>query len=144
VRRRTSDWQRQPSEPLLVDLEQQWPIKEAWLNRTGTIVAIVWSGLARTEEVAKPVFARAVKERLVSVEEAEQIKSDIEVYFGRELLKFRTKKELRQDASGRFTEAILAIYRKHVGMERTIELRAHGIENPFDRTAREDTSICSP
>jgi hypothetical protein len=28
------------AKPLLVDLEQQAPIKEAWLNRTGTIVVI--------------------------------------------------------------------------------------------------------
>src|SRR5260370_42350146 len=40
------------------DSEQQSAIKEAWLNRTGTIVAIVWSGPVFTEEVAKPVFER--------------------------------------------------------------------------------------
>lgn len=37
------------SKPLLLDLERQSAIKEAWLNRTGTIVAIIWS---------KPVFER--------------------------------------------------------------------------------------
>jgi hypothetical protein len=42
------------AKPLLMDLEQRTAIKEAWLNRAGTIVAIVWSGPARTEEVAKP------------------------------------------------------------------------------------------
>src|SRR5260370_33154729 len=41
-----------------MDLEQRTAIKEAWLNRAGTIVAIVWSGPARTGEVAKPVFDR--------------------------------------------------------------------------------------
>jgi hypothetical protein len=46
------------AKPLLMDLEQRTAIKEAWLNRAGTIVAIVWSGPARTEEVAKPVFER--------------------------------------------------------------------------------------
>jgi hypothetical protein len=46
------------AKPLLVDLEQQVPIREAWLNRKGTIVAIVWRGQARMEEVGKPVFER--------------------------------------------------------------------------------------
>jgi hypothetical protein len=46
------------AKPLLMDLEQRTAIKEAWLNRAGTIVAIVWSAPARTEEVAKPVFER--------------------------------------------------------------------------------------
>jgi hypothetical protein len=46
------------AKPLLMDLEQRTAIKEAWLNRAGTIVAVVWSGPARTEEVAKPVFER--------------------------------------------------------------------------------------
>ena len=41
-----------------MELEQQTPIKEAWLNRTGTIVAIVWSGQPDTEEIAKRVFER--------------------------------------------------------------------------------------
>src|SRR6516225_386242 len=31
------------AKPLLIDLEQQTAIEEAWLNRAGTIVAIVWS-----------------------------------------------------------------------------------------------------
>ena len=30
------------SKPILLDLEKEESIKEAWLNRTGTIVAIVW------------------------------------------------------------------------------------------------------
>ena len=46
------------AKPLLIDLEQQTAIEEAWLNRAGTIVAIVWSGPIRTAEVAKPVFEK--------------------------------------------------------------------------------------
>jgi hypothetical protein len=177
---------------LLMDLEQRTAIKEAWLNRAGTIVAIVWSGPARTEEVAKPVFERheiqymergddrkttgsfrgegswlrgaevdrlsleeareiaetsvalAAKERLVSVEEGAYIKSDIEAYFRKELLKFRTKRELLQDAQSKFQETVLNIYEKHVGTERTAEVQAHGIQNPFDRADREETSRCCP
>src|SRR5260370_17611062 len=126
------------AKPLLMELEQRTAIKEAWLNRAGTIVAIVWSGPARTEEVAKPVFERheiqytergddrkttgsfrsqgtwlrgaevdrlsleevqeiaetsvsaTARERLVSVEEAAQIKSHIESNLRKEPLTFHT------------------------------------------------------
>ena len=44
--------------PLLMDLERQFAIEEAWLNRAGTIVAIVWSEAAQTAEVAKPIFKK--------------------------------------------------------------------------------------
>ena len=181
------------AKPLLMDLEQRTAINEPWLNRAGTIVATVWSGPARTEEVAKPVFERheipyterrddkqttesfrsegrwwlrgaevdrlsleearviaetsvsaAARERLVSVEEATQIKSDIEAYFRDELVRLRTKQELLQDTQGKFPQAVLNIYKKHVGMERTAEVQARGIQNPFDRADREETLSCCP
>jgi hypothetical protein len=176
------------AKPLLMDLEQRTAIKEAWLNRAGTIVAIVWSGPARTEEVAKPVFERheipyterrddkqttesfrsdgrwlhgaevdrlsveearviaetsvsAARERLVSVEEATQIKSDIEAYFRDELVRLRSKQELLQDRQGKFPQAVLNIDQKHLGMERTAEVQARGIQNVFNREAA--LSYCS-
>jgi hypothetical protein len=180
------------AKPLLMDLEERTAIKEAWLNRFGTIVAIVWSGPARTEEVPKPVFERheipcterrddketigsfrsegrwfrgaevdrlsleearviaetsvsaAARERLVSVGEAAKIKSDIEAYFREELVRLRTKQELLQDTQGKFPQAVLNIYRKHVGMERTAEAQARGIQNAFDRADREESLSCCP
>jgi len=180
------------AKPLLMDLEQRTAIKEAWLNRAGTIVAIVWSGPVRTEEVAKPVFERheiqyrergddrkttgsfrsegtwlrgaevdrlsleeareiaetsvsaAARERLVSVEEAAQIKSDIEAYFREELVRLRTKQELLQYTQGKFPQAVLNIYEKHIGVERTAEVQARGIQNPFIRADRQETSSCCP
>jgi hypothetical protein len=178
------------AKPLLMDLERQAGIREAWLNRAGTIVAIVWSGPARTAEVARPVFERhegqckerrddkpssfrknmswfrgaevdqlsleeareiaeisvasAARERLVSAEEAAQIKSDIEAYFREELVMLRTKQELLQDTQGKFPQAVLNIYQKRIGMERTAEVQARGIQNPFDRADREKTLSCCP
>ncbi len=180
------------AKPLLMDLEQRTAIKGAWLDRAGTIVAIVWSGPARTEEVAKTVFERheipyterrddkqttgsflseerwlrgaevdrlsleearviaetsvsaAARERLVSVEEGAQIESDIEAYFREELVRLRTKQELLQDTQGKFPQAVLNIYQKHVGMERTAEVQAREIQNPFERADREETLSCCP
>lgn len=46
------------AKPLLLDLEQHAAIKEAWLNRKGTMVAIVWRGHALTEDVSNPIFEK--------------------------------------------------------------------------------------
>jgi hypothetical protein len=180
------------AKPLLVDLERQAPIKEAWLNRTGTIVAIVWRGPARMEEVGRPVFERhevlyaevpddkqaaqsfrigrrwfrgadvdrlsleeareiaetsvasIAEEGLVSIEEANRIKSDIEAYFRKELVRFRTREELQQDAQSKFSEAVIIIYRKHIGRKRTAAVQKHAVPSPFKQAGREETSTCCP
>jgi hypothetical protein len=86
----------------------------------------------------------AARERLVSVEEAAQIKSDIEAHFREELVKLRTIQELLQDTRSKFQQAVLNIYEKHVGVERTAEVQARGIQNPFNRADREETLSCCP
>ena len=85
-------------------------------------------------------MAAAARDGLLSPAEAAQIKSDIEAYFREELVKLRTKQELLQDAQGTFQQAVLDIYEKHIGIERTAGVRAHGIQNPFNRADREETS----
>ena len=87
-------------------------------------------------------MAAAVRDRLVSAEEAAQIKSDIVAYFREELVKLRTKQELRRDAQGKFQQAVFDIYEKHIGMERTAGGRAHGIQNPFNQAECGETSSC--
>ena len=91
-------------------------------------------------EIAETSVAAAARDGLVSPAEAAQIKSDIEAYFREELVKLRTKQELLQDAQGTFQQAVLDFYAKHIGMERTAGVRAHGIQNPFNRADREETS----
>lgn len=44
------------SKPVLLKLESNPAVKEAWLNRSGTVVAIVWRGRVQTESVAGPIF----------------------------------------------------------------------------------------
>lgn len=175
------------AKPLLLDLERQSAIKEAWLNRSGTILAIVWRGAERSEAMVKPVFDKhqidyterindeqtresfrtegawfrgtevdrlsleeaqtiaktsvdfALRDKLISPEEAENIKSEIENYFRQELVKLRTHQELVQDSRGKFRQAVVSIYEKHIGKERTADARAHGIEKPLNR-APENTS----
>lgn len=50
------------SKPLLMELEQNNQIKEAWLNRGGTIIAVVWEDNANDIKVrtgtVKPLFAK--------------------------------------------------------------------------------------
>jgi len=98
--------------------------------------------LEEAREIAEIAVASAVRERLVSAEEAAQIKSDIEAHFREELVRIRTKQELLQDTRGKFPQAVLNIYEKHIGMERTAEVQAGGFENPFNRADKEETSSC--
>lgn len=46
------------SKPALLELEKNPAVKEAWLNRPGTVVAIVWKDGAQTGAVAKPIFEK--------------------------------------------------------------------------------------
>ena len=100
--------------------------------------------LEEAREIAETSVSAAERGRLVSVEEAARIKSDIEAYFREELVKLRTKQELLQDAGGKFQQAVPDVYEKYIGPERTAGVRAHGIQNPFDRADCEETSSCCP
>ncbi len=44
------------AKPALLELEKNSAVKEAWLNRPGTVIAIVWKDKAKTDEVAKPIL----------------------------------------------------------------------------------------
>jgi hypothetical protein len=44
------------AKPALLDMKKNPAIKEAWLNRQGTVIAIVWNGIEQTTAVAKPIF----------------------------------------------------------------------------------------
>ena len=44
------------AKPALLALEKNPAVKEAWLNRPATVIAIVWKGKDQTASVAEPVF----------------------------------------------------------------------------------------
>ncbi len=44
------------AKPALLDLEKNPAVREAWLNREGTVFAIVWNSSDETNNVAKPIF----------------------------------------------------------------------------------------
>ena len=44
------------SKPALLELEKNPAVKEAWLNRPGTVIAIVWKDKAKTDDVVKPIL----------------------------------------------------------------------------------------
>ncbi len=159
------------SKPLLMELEQNNQIKEAWLNRRGTIIAIVWEDNASETMVragaAKPLFAKydvpfnemkkksdrtvqletfaqngkwykgsnvdelsieeagIISEKIVSTyfnakiiteDQAEKIKADVEAYFKTELVKVRTKENLySDDTQAEWRKAIVEIGEKYLG-----------------------------
>ena len=160
------------SKPALLEMEKHPAIKEAWLNRAGTVLAIVWRDHAQTDDVVKPILDHneisfsvigdsaaakyiqtfrkqnewyrganvdelsieeagriagnyvtlALEKRLLSMEEAEQLKVDVEEYFKKELVKIRTNQELIEDSMNKFHEAMISIGEKHIGKERTTKV----------------------
>jgi hypothetical protein len=44
------------AKPALLALEKNPAVKEAWLNRAGTIIAIVWKNKVQTATVARPIL----------------------------------------------------------------------------------------
>lgn len=157
------------SKPALLELEKNPAVQEAWLNRAGTVIAIVWKDKAQTETIAKPVFEKnaiefdeldkkdataqlktfrakdqwyrgadvdilsreeattiaessvkfALENKLITEEEAQKMKTDIEAYFKEELVKLRTNEQLNEDNQNKFIPAMYAIGEKHIGKERT-------------------------
>lgn len=66
------------SKPILLDLQKEPYIKEAWLNRTGTIVAVVWEkGIEPNVKVVPTTFKSHGKsiETLVDSDHQEQLSS---------------------------------------------------------------------
>lgn len=156
------------AKPVLLALEKNPAIKEAWLNRPGTIIAVVWANRDQTKAVAKPIFddysleftklsekdateyrktfrrenlwyrgadvdalsreeatiiatsavTFALENNLITKEEAENIRADIEAYFKEELVKIRTIEQLNEDSQNAFIQAMYSIAEKHIGEER--------------------------
>lgn len=46
------------AKPALLEMERNLAIKEAWLNREGTVYAVVWANKPQTGKAAKPVFKK--------------------------------------------------------------------------------------
>ena len=44
------------AKPALLDMEKNPAIAEAWLNRQGTVYAVVWKNEPQTKIAAKPIF----------------------------------------------------------------------------------------
>lgn len=59
------------SKPALLELEKNPAIKEAWLNRPGTVIAVVWKDKVNADDVVKPILDRN------NIEFAELKESDV-------------------------------------------------------------------
>ncbi len=46
------------AKPALIELEQNSAVREAWLNRPGTAIAIVWKDKSQTKTVTKPILSK--------------------------------------------------------------------------------------
>jgi hypothetical protein len=180
------------SKPALLELEKNPAIKEAWLNRQGTVIAIVWKDKDQTQTVAKPIFTEnnidykepneknvalykenfrkenlwyrgadvdmlsreeastiaassvkfALENNLITKDEAEKIKTDVETYFKEELIKIRTNEQLNDDSQNKFREALYNIAEKYIGKERTEKAMELYQEN-LEKQCKKD-GTCTP
>ncbi len=46
------------AKPALLEMEKDPAVKEAWLNRAGTVYAIVWNKSSQTKRIARPIFKK--------------------------------------------------------------------------------------
>lgn len=46
------------AKPALLEMEQNLAVKEAWLNRAGTVYAVVWRKNSQTKRIARPIFKK--------------------------------------------------------------------------------------
>ena len=181
------------AKPALLALEKNPAIKEAWLNRPGTIIAIVWKDEALTKTVAEPIFNDnnieftelnkkeaasykrtfreankwfrgadvdilsteeattiaetsvkfALENNLITKDEAEKIKADVEKYFKAELVKIRTNDELNDDSENKFMKAMYDIAEKYIGKERT-EKAMKLYQESCEKQCKKDGSCTQP
>ena len=181
------------SKPALLELEKNPAVKEAWMNRPGTIIAIVWKNKAQTALVAEPVFAKnnisftelkeqdaasykktfrkenlwyrgadvdilsreeavtiaassvkfALENKLITTDEAEKIKADVEAYFKEELVRTRTNEQLNEDSENNFKETMYNIAEKYIGKERTEKAMALYQKN-CEKECKKDGACTTP
>ena len=85
--------------------------------------------LIESGHIAESATASLLDLEIITPEEAALIKADVEDYFKRELVKLRTLEELTVATQTTFQEAVIAIFEKHLGEDRTEPIiRAFGRE----------------
>jgi hypothetical protein len=161
--------------PLFIETEKESKIKESWINRPGTMIAIVWdstfTNADEQEKIMKPFFEKlgieatrikddksqeqeliaslkgkdkwykgmdvdqlsieeagviannmvefAISKQLMTQQEADTLKPEIENYFKGELVKVRTNENLTSlDTREKWRKDLVAIAGKHIGTDR--------------------------
>lgn len=105
-----------------------------------------------TEEagvIAKSLTQFAIDEKLVTQEEGEKIRKDIEAYFKKELVMVRTAEELQSPSTQeKWLRDGYAVYEKHIGKQRADSINAYfaehqgGFIEEGSCCDKEDTGIC--
>lgn len=187
--------------PLFMDFSKVSQIKEAWSNRQGTVVAIVWNDPSllkkQRQAIVDPIFAKnivdaqlisnsskiadltmsfeseknwyrgmdvdllsieeagiiaesltsfALAEGVITADEANSIKNDIEAYFKKELVQVRTFDNLKSESTQeRWRKDGYQIYVNHIGSERAQKVSElyHSLENQELEVKMNPKSCCN-
>jgi hypothetical protein len=113
-------------------------------NQTGWLKGMAVDSLSLYEAgvIAHTLTDFALEAKLVSELEAGKIRSDIEIYFKKELIKVRTAKELNsQECQDTWKQNGFKIYENHIGTKRAKEVASYFEENEV--TIMKQESCCS-
>ncbi len=103
------------AKPALMDMEKNPGVKEAWLNRTGTVIA---------RHIAGTLSTFALDRKLITQQEADILIPKVEEYFKAELVKIRTPEQLIEDSGTKFSNDLVAMSESVLGKERTQNILA--------------------
>lgn len=93
--------------------------------------------------IAESAVKLALGNNLMNEEEAKKIRTEIETYFKKELVKLRTNDELNEDSQNKFVKAMFAIAEKYIGKERTEKAMELYQEN-CEKQCKKDGSCTQP
>ncbi len=113
-------------------------------NKAGWLKGMAVDSLSLYEAgvIAHTLTDFALEAKLVNDSEAGKIRSDIESYFKKELVKVRTAKELNsQECQDNWKSNGFSIYEKHIGTKRANEVASYFEENEV--TIMKQESCCS-
>lgn len=113
------------SKPVLLDLEKEKVVVEAWLNRSGTIIGVVWSEAANKKEKQAVIDSTFARHELAAtkVHDAER-RTELLDHFDAEDAWYRGRQvdKLSREEAGIVAERVAGMIENHYPLES--ELRA--------------------
>ncbi len=93
--------------------------------------------------IAGSLVKWSLENNLITADEANKIKTDVEAYFKEELVKLKTQEQLNDDSQNKFKQALYNITEKYIGKDRT-EKAMELYQKNFEKQCKKDDSCTTP